>query len=339
MYKIDVSNQSAPAAIDLMTARTVNQTKAAPNVALVFAHRLSKLSLTLMAGDGFIYADLVGMTVTVMGLPATADYNIATGAISGAGAATPIPTTVNTAGTAVNATAILIPQKGITQGSVQVFFNLADGTKLSWSLPATALAAGTHYQYKLSISLPGVTLISQNIIDWKTNIPETGIANRKYFAGDYYPDPDVTFSAPGVVQSGKAPVGIVIWIDPAASGLKGKIMSLDEGSENWDNAKLWRSAGVLPQAMTWDAALMGEYWEIYKTWNGSYEATINNTARNAFNQKLTDAGSTAISAAQYWSSDLNYGSHQYFDFALGRNISISLLSTKDIHKVRNVAAF
>ena len=59
-----------------------------------------------------------------------------------------------------------------------------------------------------------------------------------YKIGDYYPDPNVKFSAPGVVSNGIKPIGIVFWIDPSSSqdegktGTSGMIVSLLE--ENTD---------------------------------------------------------------------------------------------------------
>ena len=59
-----------------------------------------------------------------------------------------------------------------------------------------------------------------------------------YKIGDYYPDPNVKFSAQGVVSNGSKPIGIVFWIDPSSSqddgitGTSGMIVSLSE--ENTD---------------------------------------------------------------------------------------------------------
>lgn len=54
-----------------------------------------------------------------------------------------------------------------------------------------------------------------------------------YKVGDYYPDPDVTFSAPGVVATGTMPTGVVFWLDAdhmvsATHGTHGKIVALDD---------------------------------------------------------------------------------------------------------------
>lgn len=54
-----------------------------------------------------------------------------------------------------------------------------------------------------------------------------------YKIGDYYPDPDVTFSAPGVVATGTMPTGVVFWLDAdhmvsATHGTHGKIVALDD---------------------------------------------------------------------------------------------------------------
>jgi hypothetical protein len=62
-----------------------------------------------------------------------------------------------------------------------------------------------------------------------------------YRIGDYYPDANVRFSAPGVVESGTPPIGMVYRIDPAnsrdggVSGTRGYLVSLTE--ENTPSAK------------------------------------------------------------------------------------------------------
>jgi hypothetical protein len=88
---------------------------------------------------------------------------------------------------------------------------------------------------------------------------KTLVEKPVYKIGDYYPDPDVTFSESGVVDSGIAPVGIVYQIDIAnsndggMSGVTGYIVSLAE--ENTLHAAK-DSAGVQIQKETkgirWD---------------------------------------------------------------------------------------
>ncbi|WP_295940652.1 fimbrillin family protein [uncultured Alistipes sp.] len=72
------------------------------------------------------------------------------------------------------------------------------------------------------------------------NTPPAPLPDGYYKVGDYWPDRNVTFSAPGVVRKGTAPVGIVCRIDPASSsdggatGTAGNVISLDEGlSLSW----------------------------------------------------------------------------------------------------------
>lgn len=52
-----------------------------------------------------------------------------------------------------------------------------------------------------------------------------------YMAGDYYPDANVTFSAPGVVESGTMPIGVVV--STSNFGRNGLIASLDEVLRSW----------------------------------------------------------------------------------------------------------
>lgn len=51
-----------------------------------------------------------------------------------------------------------------------------------------------------------------------------------YQLGDYYPDPNVTFSSPGIVESGTMPIGMVFFLNSPTGGksTSGKIVSLVE---------------------------------------------------------------------------------------------------------------
>ncbi len=181
MYQVDVSSQSDFSAIDLLTALVEGKNKTTPNVAFEFAHQLSKLSITTSAGDGFTAADLKGLKVVIKGLPATAEYHIATGVVSNTGAATDLTAAVNAAGTF--AEAILIPRNTFAPGSVQVIFTLADGMKFEWNLAARALASGCNYTYTLKLNRTGVTLSSQNITPWTpgNGTGENGTADNMPF--------------------------------------------------------------------------------------------------------------------------------------------------------------
>ena len=219
VYKVDVSDQSDHPAIDLLTAKVANKTKTSPSVAFQFAHRLSKLSITIAAGDGLKAADLTGVTVKITGLPATANYNIGTGVFTPATTTTDIAAQM-TGANGLTAEAILIPQT-ITANSVQVVFTLTNDMEFGWNLAALALEGGSNHTYAIKLNRTGVTVTSSNIDDWNPIPGVPGTAEeiaKSYSVGDYYPD-------------AVHPIGVVFYLDnPDATGKgeHGKVVNLKE---------------------------------------------------------------------------------------------------------------
>ncbi len=151
-----------------------------------------------------------------------------------------------------------------------------------------------------------------------------------YSIGDYYPN-------------GTSPVGIVVWIDPAGGGTSGKAVSLDEpadtkawgdmsdlGASSLDDGQSNTAAiGSASELATWCRAkgdgwylpAKNEYKMIYAAscgltydpglWAGDYSSMTdyqNETyaaAREAFKQKIEDAGGTAFGFGDYWTSSEN----------------------------------
>ena len=86
-YKValNVADQTNQEAIDFMYAKTTGCNKATPQVDLRFSHRLSRLILNVLPGNGLTEDDLNKLKVTIKDQNTTATFNLADGVISGDG--------------------------------------------------------------------------------------------------------------------------------------------------------------------------------------------------------------------------------------------------------------
>ncbi|WP_418894141.1 fimbrillin family protein [Limibacterium fermenti] len=173
-YAVDVSDQSAPAAIDLLYAKTNNDgegyNKQSGQVTLPFRHPLSKLAITVAAGNGIV--SLEGLRITINGMNTTADFNLAQGELSNQGNPNYIqPYNVNGSNTYE---AILLPINTLSADHY-VEFELDDIIyKWQINLPDNALEAGKKYAYTITITGKGVEGATGNIDSWDEQPEGTG---------------------------------------------------------------------------------------------------------------------------------------------------------------------
>ena len=110
---------------------------------------------------------------------------------------------------------------------------------------AVALTYAVGYQQTFdividySIAVVGTkTVVTFTDANNPANTLNVTLARLNYTVGDLYPDPDVVFSSPGVVEIGTMPIGMVCWVDSSDKST-GKIISLDESG-----AMIWGPRGV-----------------------------------------------------------------------------------------------
>ncbi len=168
IYPIDVTVQATPADIDLLWAKTENRTKSRDAVPLNFSHKLSKVRVDIVAGEGMQASDFAGMEVTVSGVPATAGFSVADGSTFGnPGAAATITTlgVTASANAAASFEALLIPQ-GATAGR-KLAFTLDCGTYYTFGIPAdTELVSGTVSTFTVTLTATDVTKVVTKISPW-----------------------------------------------------------------------------------------------------------------------------------------------------------------------------
>ena len=168
-YGVDVNDQSKQAAIDLLYANNaVGLSKTNANANLIFTHQLSKVEIAVKNGAGV--ADLNGLAVNISGVKTTANFDLATGALTATGQAGSVAahTAVKSGVTIVEA--ILVPTTD--KSETKVVFAL--GTKtFTWTLPAsTTFEQGKKYMYEVELkgdgnSIPRVAAaIKATIINW-----------------------------------------------------------------------------------------------------------------------------------------------------------------------------
>ena len=134
-YAVDVTDQSAPSAIDLLwsnNATAQDKTVQQP-VDLEFYHRLSRVEVELKAGAGVSEAELAGTTVTLSNQPVKADFDVLQNTMASAADVAEI--TLLTEANGLSSSAIILPQEGIDGRTLH--FAFPDGTVESYPLEST----------------------------------------------------------------------------------------------------------------------------------------------------------------------------------------------------------
>lgn len=146
---VDVSDQSNPAAIDLMTAEKVTgRSSKAPDVSLMFTHRLCKLVLKVVKDETTSDVTLTGATAILAGTATTGNWNLITEKLSTEGEARDLTLPLSADGTI--ATAIVMPTQAGDGKSITV--TTADGKSYTATIAANlALAAGTVNTYTMTL--------------------------------------------------------------------------------------------------------------------------------------------------------------------------------------------
>ena len=167
-YKASDLMYGAPASNPV--ARTSNA------VVLTFKHLLSKVTVTLIAGDG--NPSLNGAKVELLDVLPEVEFKPSTQALGTAkGTATDI-TVMTTTATLLSGSAIIVPQT-LAQQFVRV--TLADGCVLLGKLDdntAPALTGGNEYKYDITVNVATLSITS-TIVAWNDGGTSTGTAEME----------------------------------------------------------------------------------------------------------------------------------------------------------------
>lgn len=169
VYQVDLSTQTTPAAIDLMTAKVASTAekpldKNHRTVTFSFAHRLSRVEANITAGEGFTDADLNGLAITLSSQPLKADYAILTDQLTATDETGLLPLLTATDGK--TASAIILPQTGQTGRALT--FTMKNGAIFTWDVEADrTFQASKKTVFNITLSRAGVE-VTATIQPWGT---------------------------------------------------------------------------------------------------------------------------------------------------------------------------
>lgn len=169
IYKADISTQTTPASIDLMTARIASTAdkpldKDHTAVSFTFGHRLSRVEVNMEAGDGFTDADLAELVITLSNQPLKADFELLTDKLTPGSENGTI--TLNTATNGLTASAIILPQGGLT-GRIMTF-TMKNNSIFTWEVETDrTFEAGKKTVFNIRLARTGIE-VTTSIQPWDT---------------------------------------------------------------------------------------------------------------------------------------------------------------------------
>lgn len=148
-YPIDLSNQTAQSAIDLMTAvNLTNRELGSTQGNLQFKHLLAKLVLNLKSTSG---SSLKGIKASISGLKVKGTANLSDGSITPSGEATDFSLYINEEAT--QAEAILLPQD--LSGKLKIKLELNGQSKEIDTQISSSIEQGNKYIYNVNVNYQG----------------------------------------------------------------------------------------------------------------------------------------------------------------------------------------
>lgn len=170
---INVSEQSNPAAIDLIYSNGTKGVEAATatNISLGFTHQLAKLTLNVTKDETI--ETLNGLNVNMKGITTEGEFNLADGTLAGTTGTNnkDVAMYVDAQGTTATATAIILPTAASTdQTSINLTFNL-NGQSFTHTISDVSIfEKGTNVSFNANLSInngkPVVSVGNATINDW-----------------------------------------------------------------------------------------------------------------------------------------------------------------------------
>lgn len=264
----DQSSDANYLASDLLYANATNQAKTTDgNVALTFAHKLTKLNINIENKNSEV--DLKGATVSITGTLPSTTLTLTSGALA---AASGNATTIKAATFAEDAetfksSAIIVPQT-ISSGSK--FALISTGTKtLTAKLGSeVTFASGKSYTYNITINGNGevestLTLNNAQVTDWDSNtdaLPGTAEESITYGVGDYILSDGTLLKANKLDDTNKSKVAAIIFSTTvsntdAAAGYGAYAMSVKRYPNRYFTNITDYTEALGEAVTTWSAAL------------------------------------------------------------------------------------
>lgn len=170
---VNVSDQSKPAAIDLIYSNGTKGIEAtsATTVSLAFTHQLTKITLNVTK-DATVET-LSGLGVTMKGISTEGEFNLADGTLAATAGTNnkDVAMYMDVQGTTATATAIIIPTASASeQTAINLTFNLS-GQSFTYTIDNTSIfEKGTNVSFNANLSInngkPVVTVGNATITAW-----------------------------------------------------------------------------------------------------------------------------------------------------------------------------
>lgn len=161
---------------DLLWAKAYNSgsgyTKATPNVALAFEHKLSKIVMNCTA-HASVTAPLTDMTIRIEGMKTKNTFDLSNGAMSGT-ADTPANIAPRMIDNGSKYDAIILPET-YAANAVTVTFTLTNGEPYVWKVPAVTFGSGKEHVYTITLKKTGVE-VTGTINPWTSGTGGSGTA-------------------------------------------------------------------------------------------------------------------------------------------------------------------
>lgn len=170
---VNVSDQSKPAAIDLIYSNGTKGIEAttATTISLAFTHQLTKLTLNVTK-DATVET-LSGLNVTMKGISTEGEFNLADGTLTATAGTNnkDVAMYIDAQGTTATATAIILPTAASTdQTSLNLTFNLNGQSFTHTISDASIFEKGTNVSFNAKLSInngkPVVTVGNATISNW-----------------------------------------------------------------------------------------------------------------------------------------------------------------------------
>lgn len=188
---VNVSDQSKPAAIDLIYSNGTKGIEAttATTISLAFTHQLTKLTLNVTK-DATVET-LSGLNVTMKGISTEGEFNLANGTLTATTGTNNKEVAMNVNAEGTTATAIILPTASASdQTAINLTFSL-NGQSFTYTIDNTAIfEKGTNVTFNANLSInngkPVVTVGNATITNW-TEKPGGDI--NVNFDGETQPQP------------------------------------------------------------------------------------------------------------------------------------------------------
>lgn len=188
---VNVSDQSKPAAIDLIYSNGTKGIEAttATTISLAFTHQLTKLTLNVT--KDVTVETLSGLNVTMKGISTEGEFNLADGTLTATTGTNNKEVAMNVNAEGTTATAIILPTASASdQTAINLTFSL-NGQSFTYTIDNTAIfEKGTNVTFNANLSInngkPVVTVGNATITNW-TEKPGGDI--NVNFDGETQPQP------------------------------------------------------------------------------------------------------------------------------------------------------